>query len=107
MSMKNSNDTVWDRTNDLPICSKPLNHCATAVPSASVVKCIIKTFLLIAGQLKVYEVPVFSNKCWSFLLIIRDIVVAIVAGLEAETLRNRISIFDRASDFFFSPNHED
>ena len=26
MSMKNSNDTIWNRTSDL-------NHCATAVPS--------------------------------------------------------------------------
>jgi hypothetical protein len=29
MSMKNSNDTIWDRTSDLPICStapKPLCH---------------------------------------------------------------------------------
>jgi len=29
MSMKNSNDTSWDRTSDLPICStalKPLCH---------------------------------------------------------------------------------
>ena len=32
MSIKNSNDTSWDRTSDLPICSTDLNHCATAVP---------------------------------------------------------------------------
>jgi len=32
MSLKNSNDTSWDRTSDLPICSQHLNHCATAVP---------------------------------------------------------------------------
>ena len=30
--MKNSNDTIWNRTSDLPICSAALNHCATAVP---------------------------------------------------------------------------
>ena len=30
MSMKNSNDTIWDRRSDLPICSTALNHCATA-----------------------------------------------------------------------------
>ena len=29
--MKNSNDTSWDRTSDLPFCSKHVNHCATAV----------------------------------------------------------------------------
>jgi len=33
MSMKNSNDTKWDRTIDLPILAQHLNHCATAVPS--------------------------------------------------------------------------
>jgi hypothetical protein len=30
MSMKNSNDTLWNRTGDLPIYST-FNHCATAV----------------------------------------------------------------------------
>ena len=30
--MKNSNDTIWDRTNDLPIVPQQFNHCATAVP---------------------------------------------------------------------------
>ena len=30
--MKNSIDTIWDRTSDLPICSANLNHCATAAP---------------------------------------------------------------------------
>ena len=25
--MKNSNDTIWDRTSDLPICSTAPNHC--------------------------------------------------------------------------------
>ena len=34
MSMKNSNDTIWDRTGDLPFrfVAQHLNHCATAVP---------------------------------------------------------------------------
>jgi len=33
VSMKNSNDTIWNRTNDLPICvAQHLNHCATVVP---------------------------------------------------------------------------
>jgi len=32
MSMKNSNDTSWDRTSDLPTWTQHLNHCATAVP---------------------------------------------------------------------------
>jgi len=32
MSMKNSNDSRWDRTSDLPIVAQHLNHCATAVP---------------------------------------------------------------------------
>jgi len=32
--MKNSNDTSWDRTNDLPrFVAQHLNHCATAVPT--------------------------------------------------------------------------
>jgi len=31
MSMKNSNDTSWDRTSDLPIVAQHLNHCATAL----------------------------------------------------------------------------
>ena len=31
MSMKNSNDTIWDRTSDLPISSTAPEHCATAV----------------------------------------------------------------------------
>ena len=31
--MKNSTDTSWDGTSDLPICiAQHLNHCATAVP---------------------------------------------------------------------------
>ena len=30
--MKNSNDTVCDRTSDLRIIAQYLNHCATAVP---------------------------------------------------------------------------
>jgi hypothetical protein len=29
MSMKNSNDTICNRTSDLPSCSQYLNHCAT------------------------------------------------------------------------------
>ena len=33
MSMKNSNDTSWDRTTDLPICSA-----ATAVPQKRMVR---------------------------------------------------------------------
>ena len=33
MSMKNSNGTSWDRTNDLPILTQHLSHCATAVPT--------------------------------------------------------------------------
>jgi len=29
---ENSNDTSWDRTSEIPICSaQHLNHCATAV----------------------------------------------------------------------------
>ena len=32
ISMKNSNDTIWNRTSDLPIVAQHLNHCATAVP---------------------------------------------------------------------------
>ena len=33
MSMKNSVDTNWNRTSDLPICvAQHFNHCATAVP---------------------------------------------------------------------------
>ena len=28
--MKNSNDTIWNRTSDLPIVAQHLNHCATA-----------------------------------------------------------------------------
>jgi hypothetical protein len=66
----------------------------------SIVNYIIKTFLLAAGQLKVNDVVVFSNKCWSFLLMRRDSVVAIVAGLDAGKLRNRVSIFHRTSDSF-------
>jgi len=37
MSMKNSNDTIWNRSSDLPICST-----ATAVPGKS---CTVKTDL--------------------------------------------------------------
>ena len=33
MWMKNSNDTSWDRTSDLPNVAQNLNHCATAAPS--------------------------------------------------------------------------
>jgi len=32
---KKSTDTSWDRTSDLPICRRALNHCATAVPKTS------------------------------------------------------------------------
>jgi hypothetical protein len=31
MSMKNSNDTIWNRIKDILICTQYLNHCATAV----------------------------------------------------------------------------
>ena len=34
MLMKNSNDTIWNRTSDLLICSTAPYHCATAVPYA-------------------------------------------------------------------------
>ena len=34
MSMKNSKYTIWNRTSDLPICRKRLNHCSTAVPQS-------------------------------------------------------------------------
>jgi hypothetical protein len=54
----------------------------------SVVKYVIKRFLLAVGQLKVCDVGAFSNKCWSLLLRRGDNVVTIVAGLEAEKLRN-------------------
>jgi len=38
MSMKNSIDTIWNRTSDLPICSTaPYNYCATAVTPLNVV----------------------------------------------------------------------
>jgi hypothetical protein len=33
MSTEKSNDTIWNRTNDLPICSTDLNHCANAGPN--------------------------------------------------------------------------
>jgi len=68
--------------------------------SISIVKYDIKTFLLAAGQLKICDLGVFNNKCWSFLLRRRDSVVATVAGLEAEKLRNHVLIFDRACYFF-------
>jgi hypothetical protein len=32
MSMKNSNDTIWNQTSNFPICSTAPNHCATVVP---------------------------------------------------------------------------
>jgi hypothetical protein len=31
--MKNSNDTIWDQTNDFRFVAQHLNHCATAVPA--------------------------------------------------------------------------
>jgi hypothetical protein len=35
MSMKNSNDTIWNRTSDLRFVAQHLNHCTTAVPHLS------------------------------------------------------------------------
>ena len=32
MSMKNSNDIIWNRTSDFRFVAQHLNHCATAVP---------------------------------------------------------------------------
>jgi hypothetical protein len=32
MSMKNSNDTIWNQTSDIRFVAQYLNHCATAVP---------------------------------------------------------------------------
>jgi len=31
IAMKNSNDTIWDRTSELPVVAQHPNHCATAV----------------------------------------------------------------------------
>jgi len=34
MSMKNSNDIIWNRTSDVPNCiAQHFNHCTTAVPA--------------------------------------------------------------------------
>jgi hypothetical protein len=43
MSMKNSNDTIWNRTSDLPIVAQYLNHCATAVRSFVLYAVVILT----------------------------------------------------------------
>ena len=67
----------------------------------------MKTFLFAAGQLKVYDVGVFNNKCWYFLLTRTDSVVKIVAGLGVEKLRNRVTIPHKESHFFNSPKHAD
>ena len=32
LSMKNSNDTIWNRTTTFRFVARRLNHCATAVP---------------------------------------------------------------------------
>jgi hypothetical protein len=32
MSMKNSIDTIWNRSSDLPFVAQRVDHCATAVP---------------------------------------------------------------------------
>jgi len=42
MSMKNFNDTNWNRTSDLPICSTA-QHCATVGPKWNIKRVSLKT----------------------------------------------------------------
>jgi len=47
LSMKNSNDTIWNRTRDLPICRTALYHCITAVPGQKIYRKKKKIYIYI------------------------------------------------------------
>ena len=57
MSMKNSNDTTWNRTSDLPICNTaPYPLCYRGPPTTTTTASIAIYFTLVVIQLVVFFV---------------------------------------------------